>query len=596
MRLEKNQFWTYSQWLFENQALLNGFLLAIALSIVGFLVSYLIALARSGPGEGFFAVAKTIGDFVRVDLPGSSLRRIWAIARLAFKEALRRKVLAVVGLFIVAIMFAGWYLDPEADQPARLYLSFVLGGTNLLVLLLGLFLSAFSLPADIKNKTIYTIVTKPVRPTEIVIGRIVGFGLIGSLILLALGLLSYLFVVRGVRHEHRVETVAQNGLSGITDKEAEHRHEFTLGADGIGVTDEQKGHRHQVTRKPGPNGQDTYEIGPPVGGLVARVPVYGSLRYTDRDGKEAEGINVGYESEYQKYIEGNTLSSAIWVFDGVSSSRFPKGLDLEMTLAAFRTYKGDIESGVQGSIVLRNPDGSAETERTQFTVREFQVDQKRIPVKMKGFKNNQPAEVDLFQDIAPNGRVEVVIRCLDQGQYLGMNVADVYLRAGEVPFWWNFAKGYISMWLQMMIVICFGVMFSTFLTGPVAMVATLSCLVLGFFGSIAGEILSGKREGGGPIESLVRIPLQLGVVSELDLGNTMVESAIRAVDRPILWFLSTVTSAMPDFRQLGTSDFVAYGVNIFGDLLGRHLTIAFGYFLLTSLIGYFFLKTREIAA
>jgi uncharacterized membrane protein len=39
MRLEKNQFWTYSQWLFENQALLNGFLLAIALSIVGFLVS-----------------------------------------------------------------------------------------------------------------------------------------------------------------------------------------------------------------------------------------------------------------------------------------------------------------------------------------------------------------------------------------------------------------------------------------------------------------------------------------------------------------------------------------------------------------------------
>ena len=38
----------------------------------------------------------------------------------------------------------------------------------------------FSLPADIKTKTIYTVVTKPVRPGEIVLGRIVGFSLVGN--------------------------------------------------------------------------------------------------------------------------------------------------------------------------------------------------------------------------------------------------------------------------------------------------------------------------------------------------------------------------------------------------------------------------------
>jgi hypothetical protein len=36
-------------------------------------------------------------------------------------------------------------------------------------------------------------------------------------------------------------------------------------------------------------------------------------------------------------------------------------------------------------------------------------------------------------------------------------------------------------------------------------------------------------------------------------------------------------------------------VNIFGGLLSRHLTIAAGYFLLTTIVGYFFLKTREMA-
>ena len=77
------------------------------------------------------------------------------------------------------MLFAGWYLDPRSSDPARLYISFVLTATNYLILLLALFISTFSLPADIKSRTIYTIVTKPVRATEIVLGRMLGF--IGAL-------------------------------------------------------------------------------------------------------------------------------------------------------------------------------------------------------------------------------------------------------------------------------------------------------------------------------------------------------------------------------------------------------------------------------
>jgi len=599
MRLTPDQFWTYFQWLFEKSspgfpipgALLQGFLLVVVLAVVGFLLGFIVAMLKYGPGEGFLQVSRIIRELFVIDLPKTSVRRVGAIARLAIKEAIRKKVLVVVGVFVVAIMFAGWYLDPQAQYPARLYISFVLTTTNYMVILLGLFLSCFSLPSDIKSKIIYTIVTKPVRPTELFLGRVLGFATVGTLILILLGCMSYLFVVRGVDHAHEAEEISADGRSGTTTSQQFHTHTFTLDESGEGTTNEIKGHMHSV-RKDG----EKIVIGEPTEDLIARVPIYGNLRFTGRDGQEGEGLNVGYMSEYQKYVEGDSLSSAIWTFTGVDASRFDNAINYDMTISAFRTYKGDIVTPVGGLVIFRSLDGKVESERYPFKVKEFQVDRRQVPFKLKGFRDGEPADLDFFEDIAKGGGFELVIRCQDKGQYLGMAAADMYLRATEIPFWWNFVKGYISIWLQMVIVICFGVMFSTFLSGPVAIIATVSIIVLGFFGFFIDEIVSGANKGGGPIESLIRIPLQSGSGSELDLGNVTLETTIRAIDRGILICVQTLKNAIPNFIQLGTADFVAYGVNLFGGLLCRHLTICGGYFLMTGIISYFFLKTREMAA
>ena len=101
----------------------------------------------------------------------SRSRRTLAVARLAIQEAIRNRVLVGFGVFVVLLLFAGLFLDVGNSNPARVYLSFVLTTTNYLVLLMALFLSAFSLPNDIKNRTIYTVVTKPIRAGEIVLGR-----------------------------------------------------------------------------------------------------------------------------------------------------------------------------------------------------------------------------------------------------------------------------------------------------------------------------------------------------------------------------------------------------------------------------------------
>src|SRR5690606_668711 len=143
-------------------AILTFLLNVVALSVVGALFAYLVAALRHGPGEAFYVVAQGISNGIK-EFRQTSLRRTWAMARLAVKEAIRRRVVVGFVVFLVALLFAGWFIDVRSDQPARLYMGFVLTATNYMVLLLALFLSAFSLPADIKNKTIYTVATKPVR-------------------------------------------------------------------------------------------------------------------------------------------------------------------------------------------------------------------------------------------------------------------------------------------------------------------------------------------------------------------------------------------------------------------------------------------------
>jgi hypothetical protein len=433
-----------------------------------------------------------------------------------------------------------------------------------------------------------------------VLGRIIGFTAVGTVLLAIMGVLSFFFVVRGVRHVHDVRTLATDNRSGQTTLDAFHSHTFEIDEDGEGVTNEVKGHRHRIfdTGKKDKDGKPIYQIDEPVGMLQAKVPVLASLRFTDREGNTGEGLNVGYESNYQKYIEGASLMSAVWTFQNVTPGSFgDDGINLEYTLKAFRTYKGDIVTGVQGTITLRNPSDNVESNRLRFIVKEFQVDQMTIPRELDGFRDRKPVKLDLYKDLVDkNGQMEVVVRCEDRSQYLGMSQADLYVRKADRSFIWNMFKAYVGIWLQMLIIICFGVMFSTFLSGPVAMIATLTCLIFGFFGGVASEVASGKIPGGGPLESIIRMPMQSGAMTELDLGNDALENVIKTIDYGIMSPLSVVGRVFPDFGSLNTSSFVAYGVDIFGSLLCRHITLAACYFVVTALVGYFFLKTRELAA
>jgi hypothetical protein len=615
--------------------LLGTLVICLLLLLIAPFICFLVASLQYGPSEAFYYVAKAMFSAVTEDLPNFSPRRTWAVARLAIQEAIRNRVLVGFAVFVLLLLFAGLFLDVNNSNPTRVYLSVVLWSTNLLVLLMALFLSAFSIPNDIKNRTIYTVVTKPIRASEIVLGRILGFALVGTAMLVLMGAVSYVFVVRSLAHSHEVDpdTVAEEfekppadgsppagppklvRITGETTFERHHRHTFELGPDGKGKTNTVQGHWHAVERK----ADGKFVVGPPQGHLIAKAPHYGKLVIYDRDGKRSKGINVGNEWEYRGYIAGGTpgvqtKAAAVWTFSGITpenypKERYPNGLPLELNLRVFRSFKGNIERGVLGELVIRKPikDGvTVSSGPILFESKEFVTDSRTIPWQLNSEKGGVAGrgELDLFRDLVTDGQLEVAVRCVDPAQYFGVAEPDVYLRPGDASFELNFFKAYLSIWLQMLLVTAFGVMFSTFLSGPVALLASLSAIVLGFFGAdVRGTTLgvfyggeaTGARYGGGPIESFIRIITQQNVMTDMEI-NSILGTIIKVLDGGLMSLLYAATYILPDYTQFDTTEFVANGYNIFSSLVGEQLVMGLVYFTVVTITAYFFLKTREVAA
>ena len=542
------------------------------------------------------------------DLAGMSPRRIWALARLAIQESLRRNVLVALALFLLIVLFAGWFLDPKSVNPGKLYLGFILGATNLLVCLVTLVLSVFSLPADIKAKAIQTVTTKPVRTGEIVLGRMLGFSIVGAVLLAIMGLIGWAFVVRSVSHGHAIAVEdmielkdvggAVTGFEGRTSLDRGHRHRVELDAAGIGWTDNVQGHRHAVQRS-----GSGYTIGAAEGMLEARRPLRGTLRFLDREGRPStKGISVGSEWTYRQYIEGGSLAAAIWKFEGISEREYSNGLPLEMIVRVFRTYKGTIEKGIKGSVRVRNPASGLQTDPFYFTAREFTIDSLLIPRKLASTSTDGGTrQVDLFQDIVADGRVEVILQCLEPAQYYGVAQADFYLRAGDGSFAVNYAKSCLGILFSMLLVTAMGVMFSTFLGGALALFATLAVVLVGQFREFIQRLFESQVTGdssivpgGGPIESLYRIVTQESITVELAPSPAV--QIMKTVDTFLLAPMQLLAGVFPSLSSLGTSDFVAGGFDIPFDLVAEHGMETIGYLLAFFIAGAFCLRAREVAS
>jgi len=599
----------FGQWI--GPAFLWYLFAASLLAVVAAAAAWLVQSAVYGPLQAGDRVYRGIISGIK-DLAGMSRRRIWALARLAIQEAVRRNVLVVLAMFAIVVLFGGWFLDPASVNPGKLYLGFILGATNFLVCMVTLILSVFSLPADFKAKAIQTVTTKPVRTGEVVLGRMLGFSLVGTALLAVMAAVGWGFVVRSVQHGHeltaqdvieiRSEDGTLTGYEGRTSLDRGHRHRFELAADGKGRTDHIQGHRHDIEAMTS-GGSTTYRVTPPLGLLEARKPLRGSLRFLDRQGQpSARGISVGAEWSYRQYVEGGKLAAAIWTFDGVNKNDFPDGLPLEMLVRVFRTHKGNIEKGIAGSVRVRNPSSGLQSDPRYFTAKEFTIDEWKVPLALTTTTTDGGTrQVDLYADIVSDGKVEVILQCLEPGQYFGVAQADFYLRSGSGSFAWNYFKSCLGIWFSMLLVTALGVMFSTFLAGPVALLATISVIIVGLFREFIQRLFESQvtgdstiAPGGGPIESFYRLVTQTAIT--LDLEQTPFIAAMKGVDTVLMAPMRLGAALFPSLSSLGTGDFVSSGFDIPLDLILAHSAETFGYLLAFFIIGALCLRAREVAS
>src|SRR3954471_24694480 len=129
------------------------------------------------------------------DLLRLSGGRVWAISSVCFAESVRRKIWLITPLAIVGVIVVAQLQRPMDERDAiRQTIKFCLFATGLLVTITAIILACTNLPREIENRVIYTVVTKPTTRLEIVLGKILGFARVSALILLIMGLFSWIYL------------------------------------------------------------------------------------------------------------------------------------------------------------------------------------------------------------------------------------------------------------------------------------------------------------------------------------------------------------------------------------------------------------------
>ncbi|MGD8787816.1 MAG: hypothetical protein PVJ60_10355 [Phycisphaerales bacterium] len=111
---------------------------------------------------------------------------IWAVAKNTIKQALRMKV-AVVFLILLLVLLTAMSLSTTGDGTLKgrlqTFVSYGLSLTSLLLCLLTIIVSIYSVTSDIEQRQIYTVITKPIRRYEFLLGKLLGVILLDVILL-----------------------------------------------------------------------------------------------------------------------------------------------------------------------------------------------------------------------------------------------------------------------------------------------------------------------------------------------------------------------------------------------------------------------------
>ena len=143
---------------------------------------------------------------------------IWSIATTTIGDAMRKKVLQIflvvaIGLIVLSLSFSGTLSFSTRQGPSSdlMYLkSFGLGLMAIAGMFISLVLGVSLIPQEIERRTIYTILAKPVKRYEFIVGK-----LLGAILTLAIsiGLMGIVFVATVMIKAHGAGQSAASALA-----------------------------------------------------------------------------------------------------------------------------------------------------------------------------------------------------------------------------------------------------------------------------------------------------------------------------------------------------------------------------------------------
>ena len=607
---------------------------------------------------GYVVLVRVVG-LVLAEVSAVRRRRLYAIGRNSVIESNRRMWApwVVITVFFVVLAFTHWFLvPPRPAEMGRLFVGTLLLLCSLLLTVMITLLAPLSLPYDIQQQTIYTVVTKPVRRLELIWGRMLGFMVIVTVLTLVFGVISLAYLRR---------TVGSEIL--LTEDRAREEIKLNRMSESKRLFEQADQMRTRMS---------------------ARDPIRGSLSFIDSKGvPRVMGIDVGQEQsmkEPRSHIEGATPSTAIWNFgivpdpfnpqvlidrrinvdrllppgsiEGlqnrmlelqaqVDAAQVPAGArnqparkavdptrareELQSVTAAFTQLKGQADALEAKSTAALAAGRADEASQARAEAKRLHAPPISLEMAFNIYRTTkgrlgEPVQAELeitnprtgvnWRDIIPireyytnkvsfpasrlagsRGDLRVEVRCISVNQYLGMAESDLYILANAGNFGTNFFKGLFGVWLQAMVLTAIGVFAGTFLSWPVALLTTIAFFVGGQVAfSFLLQFTQESLVGGGPFVSLIRLLTHDNQTS--DLTPTVAVVAAKTLDALVMPVMARLVYLVPNFSALDVSNTVADGFAVSTGQMISNFFLALAYALPFSLAGYFILKNREVAA
>ncbi len=115
------------------------------------------------------------------------MHRIIAILENTFIESIRQKVLVLLVVFAFLMIIVSLFMGPFAlGEASKIMRDFGLATTSLLGVLTTIIIGSTLIRKDVEKKTIYTVLSKPVKRSEVILGKFLGLSVLVIVLVLAM--------------------------------------------------------------------------------------------------------------------------------------------------------------------------------------------------------------------------------------------------------------------------------------------------------------------------------------------------------------------------------------------------------------------------